>query len=131
MGYIYKNLNPLGKHVDDCVIRAIALVTNKSWNDIYWDLSVEAFIAKDLINANSVWGRYLEKNGFNRHPLPDTCPVCYTVRDFVADHKYGIFVVGDGRHVVAVVDGYYIDISDCGDMSVLFFFEKEVIKDGY
>ena len=65
MGYIYKNLNPLGKHVDDCVIRAIALVTNKSWNDIYWDLSVEAFIAKDLINANSVWGRYLEKYGFN------------------------------------------------------------------
>jgi len=124
IGYIFQNKNPYGKLVDDCVIRSIAVVTGKSWNDIFLELSVEAYIAKDLQNANSVWGEYLERNGFVKRQLPNTCPLCYRVKDFVRDHKHGIYVLGDGTHAIAVVDGYYIDTYDVGDRTVLFYYEK-------
>ena len=110
--------------MDDCVIRAISTVTGKSWNDIFIELSVEAYIQKDLLNSNKVWGKYLMNNGFVRRNLPDTCPACYTVEDFARDYRVGIYVVGDGLHTVAVVDGYYIDTYDSGDRTVLFFYEK-------
>lgn len=124
MSYIYQNENPLDKHVDDCVVRAIATATGKTWNDVFLELTVEAYIEKDLINANNVWGNYLIRNGFVKRRLPDTCPLCYTVRDFVHDHKEGIFILGDGAHAIAVVDGYYVDNWDSGDRTVLFYFEK-------
>lgn len=125
MGYIYQNNNPKNKLVDDCVIRAIATATGKSWDDIYWDLSIEAFKAKDKLDANYVWGEYLEKNGFIRRKLPDTCPLCYTVRDFVRDHRHGIYVLADGQHAIAAIDGYYIDTMDTGDHAVLYFYVLE------
>jgi len=66
----------------------------------------------------------LERNGFVKRQLPNTCPLCYRVKDFVRDHKHGIYVLGDGTHAIAVVDGYYIDTYDVGDRTVLFYYEK-------
>ena len=119
----------MGLLVDDCVIRAIATATGKTWDDVFVELSVQAYLHKDLVNANKVWGKYLIDNGFVKRNLPDTCPACYTVNDFALDHKYGVYVVGDGEHAIAVVDGYYIDTWDSGDRTVLFFYERQVIKD--
>ena len=125
MGFIQKNYNPLNKHVDDCVIRAIATVTGKDWDEIYLALVSEGYYEKDLPNGNMVWGNYLLSHGFSRHSIPDTCPLCYTVKQFVKDHKYGIYVLGDGSHTIAVVDGYYIDTWDSGDRTVLFYYRKD------
>ena len=122
--FIQQNNNRLNKVVDDCVIRAIATASGKSWSDVFWDLSVLAYLEGDLLNSNTVWGKYLISNGFVRHSLPDTCPMCYTVRDFVRDHKHGIFVLGDGSHAIAAVDGCYIDTWDSGDRTVLFYYQK-------
>lgn len=125
MGYYYKNENPDNKFVDDCIIRAIATATDKSWDDIYWELSVQGYKDKDKLDGNTVWGSYLIHHGFQAHRLPDTCPFCYTVKDFVRDNPHGIYLVGDGAHLVAVVDGFYIDNWDSGDRTVLFYFEKQ------
>lgn len=54
--------------------------------------------------------------------------MCYTVRDFVRDHKPGVFILGCGTHVVTVIDGYYIDTYDSGDKTVLYYFEKGEVK---
>ena len=124
MSFIYQNANPHNRLVDDCVVRAIAMATGKSWDEVFLELTVEAYIAKDLINANSVWGNYLLNNGFERHQIPNTCPLCYTVRDFVRDNRDGIFILGDGTHAIAVVDGHYVDTYDSGDRTVLFFYKK-------
>lgn len=125
MGFIQENLNPYNKHVDDCVIRAIATVTGKEWDEIYLDLVIEGFIEKNLPNGNEVWGSYLLSHGFTKKSLPDTCPLCYTVRQFVQDHKYGKYILGDGQHAIGVVDGFYIDTFDSGDRTVLFYFRKD------
>ena len=122
--FIQQNANPNNKLVDDCVIRAISTATDRSWDDIYWDLSVRGAMYKDLLNANYIWWEYLTDIGFKGHRLPDTCPWCYTIRDFCRDHRQGIYVVGDGSHAVAVIDGNYIDTADSGSLRVLLYFER-------
>lgn len=57
MGYIFKNENPYGKMVDDCVIRAIATATGQSWDRTAHDLFEEQLAQKDLQNSNTVWGQ--------------------------------------------------------------------------
>lgn len=121
--FIRNNENPHNNLVDDCVIRAISTATGQSWDDIYLDLMMEGFKEKNYPNFNSIWWKYLERKGYKRKMIPDTCPMCYTLKHFVRDYPKGIYIVGDGSHVVAVVDGFYLDTFDSGNMSVLYYFK--------
>lgn len=123
MGYVFQNLNPAKRRVGDCVIRAIAKVMNMSWDDVAIDLSMMMVTEKDIISSNALWGKYLELNGFRRRSLPDTCPSCYTIEDFVREHPVGIYVVATGTHVVAVIDGNYYDTFDSGQEIATYYFE--------
>ena len=38
MSYIYSNPNPVKRKTGDCVVRALALATNKSWIEVYDEL---------------------------------------------------------------------------------------------
>lgn len=127
MAFVMYNNNPHNLLVDDCVIRAISIATNKTWDDIYLELMIEGFFEKNYPNFNSIWWSYLIKKGFKRHLVPDSCPLCYTLKDFVIEHPIGSYIVGDGNHVVAVIDGDYIDTWDSGNMTILFYFTKEEI----
>lgn len=113
--FIKSNPNPNGMYVEDCVIRAIAIATNRSWDDIFVHLCLQAFIMKNMPSVNKVWGNYLSSIGFERYLLPNTCPECYTVRDFCHDNPEGIFILATGSHVIAVIDGDYYDAWDSGD----------------
>lgn len=124
MGYIQLNENPHGILVDDCVIRAIATATGRSWDDVYLDLMIEGYEHKNWGNFNAIWWNYLIKKGYKRFLIPDTCPMCYTLKDFVKEHPHGVYIVGDGRHTVAVVNSYYMDTFNSGNMSVLYYFTK-------
>lgn len=86
MGYIFKNENPYGKMVDDCVIRAIATATGQSWDRTAHDLFEEQLAQKDLQNSNTVWGQVLRNKGFIKRNLPCTEHSCYTVREFALSH---------------------------------------------
>ena len=74
MSYIFANPNPEGKLVDDCVIRALSIVMKTDWETTYTRLSVLGLMYHDRMDANYVWGKYLEENGFERYLIPDTCP---------------------------------------------------------
>lgn len=124
MPYLNKNENPYGKMVDDCVIRAISTVTGQKWDKTAHDLFEEQLAQKDLQNANNVWGQVLINKGFIKRNLPCTEHSCYTVREFALSHPNGIYVVGDGVHAIAIVDGYYVDNYDSGDRNVLFYYQK-------
>lgn len=113
--YVHLNPNPNGAYVEDCVIRAIAIATNRSWDEVAIYLFLQAFIMKNMPSANKVWGTYLTSIGFRQYQLPNTCPDCYTVRDFCMDNPYGIFILATGSHVIAVIDGNYYDAWDSGD----------------
>lgn len=125
MPYTYLNLNPKKKKVGDCVVRALALVMGQSWEDVYTDLTMVGFDLCDMPNANPVWDRYLTLNGYTRKHLPNTCPDCYTVRDFCREHPTGRYVLGTGTHALAVIDGVYYDTWDTGDLVPVVYWEAK------
>jgi len=123
--FIRFNANPSGRRTTDCVIRAIAVLTDRSWDDTYIDIFNWGFYLKDMPSANKLWGSYLRTHGFKQIQLPDSCPDCYTVRDFCNDHPFGRYLLATGTHVVAVIDGNYIDTWDSGDEVPISFWVKE------
>ena len=121
--YIKSNINPQNKQVGDCVIRAISTALNQEWERTYIELAIQGFMMSDMPSSDSVWNEYLKAKGLKRYIVPDTCPNCYTVRQFADEHPTGIYVVFVGQHVVAVVDGDYIDTWDSGDRVPIYYWE--------
>lgn len=123
--YIESNKNPLNKRVGDCVIRAISTTENTDWDDTFLDLMLKSFEMKDIPSSNYVWSAFLKDLGYSRYVIPNTCPNCYTIRDFANENPVGTFILATGTHVVAVVDGNYIDTWDSGNEIPIYYFEKE------
>lgn len=124
MAYRAYNPNPDGKRVGDCTVRAISAATGKSWEDVYTGLAVEGFTLHDMPSANRVWGSYLRRHGWHRQALPSTCPDCYTVADFAAEHPAGAYILALPAHVVAVIGGDWLDTWDSGDESPIYYWER-------
>jgi len=112
--WIRVNPNPLGKQTGDCVIRAIAVATGRSWRETYRELARMGEIQGDLPNSNAVWGMFLRREGAKQFLLPEECPECITVRAFCERYPDGVYVIGTGSHAVAVIDGDYYDSWDSG-----------------
>ena len=123
--FVEINPNPKGKNVGDCTVRAICLATEQGWEKVYLDLCIQGYTMTDMPSSNDVWGKYLIDKGWEYRRLQDTCPFCYTVKDFCDDHNKGTYIVGTGTHVVCVKDGDYFDAWDSGDKTVLFYFERK------
>ena len=123
--YIKSNMNPQNKQVGDCVIRAISTALNQEWERTYIELAIQGFMMSDMPSSDSVWNEYLKNKGLSRRIVPDTCPNCYTVRQFADEHPTGIYVVFVGQHVVAVIDGNYIDTWDSGDRVPIYYWEVD------
>lgn len=113
--FVEVNPNPNGIYVEDCVVRAICIATNRTWDDVYWDICIEGGIIKNMPSVNAVWGSYLKRIGFEVFQLPTNCPNCYTIRRFCKDNGKGTFILATGSHVVAVIDGDYYDTWNSGD----------------
>ena len=124
MSFVMTNPNPQGLNVGDCAIRAISIATDKPWNEVYTGVTLVGLKLSDMPTSNRVWGEYLEENGFKLYLIPDSCPDCYTIKDFAREYPNGTYIVGTGRHVVAVKDGSYMDTWDSGSERPLYFFKK-------
>lgn len=123
--YIYFNPNPYRNLVGDCVVRAISKATGQTWEDSYLDIAMQGYMMKDMPSSNDVWNACLIKKGYKRQMLPNTCPDCYTVRDFCEEHPKGKYILATGSHVVAAENGNYYDTWDSGDETVVYYYEKE------
>lgn len=123
--WVEYNPNPRHSRVGDCAVRAVSKATGQDWETSFTGLYVKGYSMGDLPSANSVWGSYLRDKGFRREIVPNTCPDCYTVRDFCRDHPRGMYVLALDGHVVTVFDGDYFDTWDSGNETVLYFWYKE------
>lgn len=126
MAFILYNPNPANHYAGDCVVRAICKLTNSDWDSVFMDLSMTAFKMKEMPSTNHVWGAYLYSKGFARKVIPNTCPDCYSIREFAFDHPIGKFAVATGEHVAAVIDGNYYDAWDSGNEVPVYYWEKEI-----
>lgn len=123
--YVQYNANPDNNFsAIDCTVRAISAFLDLSWDETYIALAVEGFEKKDMPNANSVWGSFLDRIGCHRTAIPNTCPNCYTIRDFCKSHSKGKYLLATGRHVVPVIDGKYFDTWDSGDEVPIYCWTK-------
>lgn len=125
MGYVRTNPNPMKNLNNDCVIRAISIVNDSTWDETYLDLLAKGFFMKGMPSSNEVWASYLHDLGYTRKILPDTCPDCYTVKNFIEDYPTGRYILATGSHLVAVINGNYFDTWDSGEEIPIYYWVKE------
>jgi hypothetical protein len=106
------NPSPSGRNVGDCTVRAIAKALDIPWEEAYALLAATGFSLHDMPSSNAVWGTVLAHRSYQRHIIPNSCPDCYTIGDFAADHPRGVYVAGTGRHVACIIDGVILDSWD-------------------
>lgn len=125
MSFIYYNPNPRGNHVSDCTIRAICRLEGISWMEAFNRIIDICRQNYDMPSSDKMWGMFMSRRGYTRHILPNTCPDCYTVKDFCIDHPRGKYLLKTSGHVIAVVDGDYYDTFDSGDKTPIYYYRKE------
>jgi len=113
--------NPVRTGAIDCSTRALAKALDISWERAYLLKSVNGFLMGNEGVADEVWGSVLRQHGFTRHVVPDTCPDCYTIEDFCADHPEGTYVVKSDEHVATIVDGILYDSWPSQGKTVIFY----------
>ena len=120
--WIEANPNPAKKQVPDCVIRAICIALNKPWLEVSDELYYQFARREYSVTCDdNIWGHYLYSLGFEPFLLPFTCPKCVTVNEFTKMYPKGIYIIGTGKHAVAVIDGNYYDSWDSGNEIPSFF----------
>ena len=125
MAYIEFNNNPVGRRVGDCAVRAVSRALNMGWEAAYIALAMNGLSMGDMPSADSVWGATLRQNGFYRTAIPNSCPDCYTARDFCEEHPEGVYVLGFGGHVATVENGDLYDSWDSSNEIPQFYWHKE------
>lgn len=119
------NVNPTGKHVGDCTVRALTKALDLSWEQAYAMLAMQGYVMGDMPSSNAVFGAVLKANGFVREVIPNECPDCYTLEDFANDHPAGTFVVGMSGHVATVIDGVIYDAWHSESEIPIYVWRKE------
>lgn len=106
MRFEYYNANPKGNSISDCVIRAISVLTGRSWYEVYDELSDLA--RKDgLLFSNVVFVEdYLDER------YPRECHYAKTVGEFATEYPVGRYAITVNGHITALVDGTLVDTFD-------------------
>ena len=119
------NNNPMSRTVGDCAVRAISLALGVAWEEAYNLITDAGYAMGDMPSSDSVWGAVLRRHGFYREAIPNSCPDCYTVEDFVKDFPRGVYVLGFGGHVATVIDGNLYDSwNSLQEVPVYFWYRK-------
>lgn len=119
------NANPIGRDGIDCTVRAISVALGQDWRQTYMGIAVEGYALSNMPSANHVWSAYLRKKGFKRYIIPDELPEDYTVSDFCRDNPTGTYILALSGHVVAVINGDWIDTWDSGNEIPIYYYAKE------
>ena len=124
MGYIKYNENPCNKNTIDCTVRALSTLLGEEWDLVYVQLCVLGYNMCDMPSSKSVVSEFLHGRGYKRYACEDTYPKCQTVEEFCHDHLNGTYLLATDSHVVAVINGNYIDTWDSGQEHIVYYWKK-------
>lgn len=109
MEFVYTNLNPFGVETDDCVSRAISLVSGCD----YFDIQEKLYLVSRLFECDRLdvcCYQNLLENVFGYEPV-----YCQgmTVQEFADEHPFGVYLIRVPNHLTVVADNKLRDIWDC------------------
>lgn len=111
--YQYYNNNPLGRHVNDCSVRAIALATGKSWDQTYQELSNYARKQGITFSEVEFIDQHLSEQ-YKKYCTKQQDKVI-TIGDFANLKLPGRWLCTMGSHITCVIDGTIYDTFDPSD----------------
>jgi hypothetical protein len=123
--FIFYNENPKGSlSADDCVIRAIAKATGKTWDETYHELCLVGFSIKDVPSADSTFKQYLKQEGYQMEKQPRKSDnTKYTAEQFAKKYNEGIYIISLANHLSMVQDGKIYDTWNCSNKCVGNYWE--------
>ena len=99
--YEYYNENPIGALEDDCVVRALSCATNRSWDEIYDELSNLAQYNRTMMDNKNFVRWYLDTH-FTRISNPP-----YKVKDVAEKYKNNIVLCTMNGHITCIKGKIY------------------------
>lgn len=128
MQYVKTNLNPTGKEVGDCVVRAIQLATKQNWTTVYVDLCELGKTLYRMPNDKKVYALYLAQHGFEKAKQPKKADgKMFTVAeliDYIHPEPNEPIVISTNKHLTVVVGYELHDIWDCRGRFVRGYWTK-------
>lgn len=119
--WIKTNLNPCGRSVGDCSVRAVAVALDITWEEAFYLLADAAFKMCDMQSSNSVIGAVLRMNGFHMSHVSDVC----TIAKYVKEHPNGIKVMFTTGHVATAIGRNVYDAWDSTNELVQFVWYRK------
>ena len=110
--YKYYNRNPDGKHIKDCVCKAISTVTNLKYEavDNLLELTAKEYECNKLcvccyhhLLEDILW--YPRKN----------CNFQYTAKEIAARYSRNRLIIRVDAHLTSAINGIVLDIWDCSN----------------
>lgn len=102
----YYNANPYGNNIEDCVIRSLSVLTDRTWEEVY----------EELTNLSSDVGLLFSNVAFVEDYLDDRynreCHYAKTIGEFAKEHPYGKYAITTNGHISAIINGNIIDTFD-------------------
>ena len=128
----FYNINPKNKITNDCVVRAIATATNKTWGEVY-NVLCEIGLKYGLMpNDPKCYERYLKELGWVKHNQPRKDDnTKYSGSEFVKTAEYraikdtSVIAKIGSHHMTVIVNGMIYDTWNCTYNKVGNYWTKE------
>ncbi len=121
MEFIRYNNNPKSKRTGDCVVRAIALVTNRSWEAIYSELAEQGIKEGLMPNSRENWKKYLKKLGYEMQKMPKKeNGKRFTIEEFANQlaKENKTYIIKVAKHLTVVKNKNLYDTWNCSTRCV-------------
>jgi len=107
--YKYYNMNPHDRHIEDCVIRSLSLLTNKDWDDTYRELAYYSSLEGYMTDNVEFVEDYLDER------YPRECHYSKRVGEFAKEYPLGKYAVTMEGHITSIIDGVIYDTFNPSD----------------
>lgn len=128
----FHNANPKGKNASDCVVRAISVALNQTWEDTMREMTEMGIKLGYAFNEDKLIDPYLKSKGWDKFKEPrDLKNKKISVAQFLKDkrNQSGVLIVKVGSHHVSlIVDGVVWDTWDCTSRTMHTYFRNPIAK---
>ena len=130
MRFIRYNANPKDWKTGDCVVRALAAATQKTWEEVYEELCEIGKKKCRMPNEDQVINAFLKQNGF--FPVKqekDECGNWLDIEQLIDTYPEDILVIRTRRHLTTALQGTLVDTWNCSGQKAGRFYVKMVTKE--